>query len=56
MVLAGGVASVRLANEFGVRLPVRPIKGETLSVATRTAPIEANVWDDNCYLVPKFEI
>lgn len=54
VVLAGGVAGVRLANELGVRLPVRPVKGDILSVTARsTVPIEANVWDDRCYLVPK---
>jgi len=53
VVLAGGVASGRLAGEIGTPLPVRPVKGEILSVTARPVPVKANVWDDRCYLVPK---
>lgn len=53
MVLAGGVAGGHLAGEIGTPLPVRPVKGEILSVTARPVPVKANVWDDRCYLVPK---
>lgn len=53
VVLAGGAASSPLADQLGLRLPVHPVKGETLTVTTRTATVKANVWDDGCYLVPK---
>jgi glycine oxidase len=53
VVLAGGSASGQLAASLGLRLPVHPVKGEILSVITRRTPVEANVWDERCYLVPK---
>lgn len=53
VVLASGAASGPLAAELGLRLPVHPIKGETLTLTTRPNAIKANVWDEGCYLVPK---
>lgn len=53
VMFAGGVVSGQLSESLGLRLPVYPVKGETLSVTARPAPVRANVWDDCCYLVPK---
>ena len=53
VVLAGGSSSAMLFRQLGLRLPVHPVKGETLSLTVPTNTIKANVWDDRCYLVPK---
>ncbi len=53
VVLAGGAYSSLLSEEFGVHLPVHPVKGEILAVDAWPAPIKANVWDGECYVVPK---
>ncbi len=53
VVLAGGAFSAFLPGELGVRLPVHPVKGEILAVNARPAPIKANVWNSQCYVVPK---
>lgn len=53
VVLAGGASSSLLSKELGIRLPVYPVKGEILAVNARPAPISANVWDSECYVVPK---
>lgn len=53
VVLAGGAHSPTLAGELGVALPVRPVKGDILSVEANPAPIKANVWNAGYYLVPK---
>lgn len=53
VVLAGGVGCARLCEGLGLRLPLHPVKGETLAVEARPAPVSANVWDEGCYLVPK---
>lgn len=53
VVLAGGSASTTLSRQLGLRLPVHPVKGETLSLMARSNTIKANVWDDRCYLVSK---
>lgn len=53
VVLAGGASSGLLSEGPGIRLPVYPVKGEILVVNARPAPISANVWDSECYVVPK---
>lgn len=53
VVLAGGVECARLCEDLGLRLPLHPVKGETLAVEAMPAPVSANVWDEGCYLVPK---
>ncbi|MDQ4127963.1 MAG: glycine oxidase ThiO [Actinomycetota bacterium] len=53
VVLAGGASSPLLTRELGVNLPVHPVKGEILAVNARPNPIRANVWDSECYVVPK---
>lgn len=49
VVLANGTASATLAPE----LPVHPVKGELLTVEALPTPVRANVWDEDCYVVPK---
>ena len=53
VVLAGGASGALLSSQLGVHLPVHPVKGEILAVNAWPAPIKANVWDSECYLVPK---
>lgn len=53
VVLAGGVGCARLCEDLGLRLPLHPVKGETLAIEAMPAPVSANVWDEDCYLVPK---
>ena len=53
VVLAGGVFGALLSDELGVQLPVRPVKGEILTVTARPVPVRANVWNSRCYVVPK---
>ena len=53
VVLAGGASGALLSNQLGVHLPVHPVKGEILAVNARPAPIKANAWDSECYVVPK---
>lgn len=53
VVLAGGEGSAALAGGIGVRVPVRPVKGQILSVVPRYLPVKANVWGGRCYVVPK---
>lgn len=53
VVLAGGAESPGLLSGLGVKLPVYPVKGETLTVRATLPPVRANVWDEGCYLVPK---
>lgn len=53
VVLAGGVWSAALVADIGVSIPVIPVKGEILSVLPRKTLIRANVWESQCYMVPK---
>lgn len=53
VVLAGGASSPLLSRELGVHLPVHPVKGEILAVNAQPAPVRTNVWDSECYVVPK---
>lgn len=53
VVLAGGEGSAALAAGIGVRVPVRPVKGQILSVVPHSPLMRANVWGGRCYMVPK---
>ncbi len=53
VVLASGEGSAALAGGIGVRVPVRPVKGQILSVVPRYLPVKSNVWGGRCYMVPK---
>lgn len=53
IVLAGGSESAGLLSGVGLELPVRPVKGEILTIHAAPPPVSSNVWDEGCYLVPK---
>lgn len=53
IVLAGGASATLLSNQLGVHLPVHPVKGEILAVNARPAPVRVNIWNSECYVVPK---
>lgn len=53
VVLAGGSESAGLLSGVGLELPVRPVKGEILTIHAAPPPVSSNVWDQGCYLVPK---
>jgi glycine oxidase len=53
VVVASGAFSVLLSDEFGIHLPVYPVKGDLLAVKARPVPIRANIYNSRCYIVPK---
>jgi glycine oxidase len=53
VVLAAGAWSASLAGKLGLRLPVVPIKGESLAVYPRKELFERTLFAEGCYLVPK---
>jgi glycine oxidase len=53
VVLAGGAESPSLLSKLGLDLPVHPVKGEILTIHATPPPVRSNVWDEDCYLVPK---
>jgi glycine oxidase len=53
VVLAAGAWSAALAGKLGLRLPVVPVKGESLAVYPRRALFERTLFAEGCYLVPK---
>jgi len=44
-VLAAGTASARIAKQAGLRLPVYPLKGYSLTVPTRGTPLRTSITD-----------
>lgn len=53
VVLAAGSWSGQLAIEgVEARVPVRPVRGQLLSLSWRGAPLRRVTWSSRCYLVP----
>ncbi|GAB6936079.1 MAG: glycine oxidase ThiO [Bacillota bacterium] len=52
-VLAAGAWSGVLGRRLGLRLPVGPVKGESLSVTLPAVPFRKTLFAHGCYLVPK---
>lgn len=52
-VLAAGAWSGVLGRRLGLRLPVGPVKGESLSVVLQAVPFRKTLFAHGCYLVPK---
>lgn len=52
-VLAGGAFSSLLLSDLGISLPVYPVKGEILAVSAGSDLLNANIFGNSCYLVPK---
>ena len=55
MVVAAGPWTAALARPLGVRVPVRPVRGQMLSLRGPAAPLRHVIWGDHAYLVPREE-
>jgi glycine oxidase len=55
VVIAGGAWTAELARRLGANVPVRPVRGQMLSVLGPPAPLRHVVWGSRGYLVPREE-
>ena len=55
IVLAAGVWSSDLADTIGLTLPVRPVKGQILTLRAIQQPPRTVIWSGECYLVPRVD-
>ena len=55
IVIAGGPWTSELARRFGANVPVRPVRGQMLSLLGPPAPVRHVVWGSRGYLVPREE-
>ncbi len=53
VIAAAGAWSAQLLAPLGVNLPIYPVKGECLSVISPVRLLQATVFAEGCYLVPK---
>jgi glycine oxidase len=53
VVLAAGPWTKRLAAALGVRLPVKPVRGQMLALGGGPPPIRHMIWGPKGYVVPK---
>lgn len=51
--MTSGAWTARLLRNLGVRLPVYPVKGELFSVLSRRPLLNATLFSEGCYIVPK---
>lgn len=53
VVVAGGAWSGRLLKEAGIELEAYPVKGECFSVTMNQPLLQATIFSEGCYIVPK---
>ena len=53
VVLAGGPWTAALARRLGAYVPVRPVRGQMLSLEGPPAPLRHVIWGARAYLVPR---
>jgi glycine oxidase len=53
VVLAGGSWTAAMARSLGANIPVRPVRGQMLSLRGPTQPLRHVIWGANGYLVPR---
>jgi glycine oxidase len=53
VVLAAGAWTGRLAHRLGLRVPVRPVRGQMLALGGMVTPIRSIIWSPRGYLVPR---
>jgi glycine oxidase len=53
VLLAGGPWTNALARRLGATIPVRPVRGQMLSLDGPRTPLRHMVWGSNAYLVPR---
>jgi glycine oxidase len=53
ILLAGGPWTMELARGLGANVPVRPVRGQMLSLRGPAAPLRHVIWGGRAYLVPR---
>ena len=53
VLLAGGAWTAALAKRLGATVPVRPVRGQMLSLQGPKTPLRHMVWGGHAYLVPR---
>lgn len=53
IVLAGGSWTTRMAARLGAYVPVRPVRGQMLSLNGPSSPLRHVIWGSHAYLVPR---
>jgi glycine oxidase len=53
LLLAAGPWTTALAQSLGARVPIRPVRGQMLSLEGPAAPLNHMIWGANAYLVPR---
>jgi glycine oxidase len=53
VLLAGGPWTMAIAKRLGATVPVRPVRGQMLSLEGPKAPLRHMVWGGHAYLVPR---
>jgi glycine oxidase len=53
MLLAAGPWTTALAKSLGARIPIRPVRGQMLSLEGPLTPLRHMVWGSQAYLVPR---
>lgn len=55
VLLAGGPWTAALAAKLGANVPVRPVRGQMISLRGPAEPLRRVVWGERAYLVPREE-
>jgi glycine oxidase len=53
VLLAGGPWTMALARQLGAYIPVRPVRGQMLSLEAPPAPLRTMIWGSHAYLIPR---
>ena len=53
LLLAAGPWTTSLAESLGARIPIRPVRGQMLSLEGPSTPLQHMIWGAHAYLVPR---